>query len=79
VISDQLLSLAALCAAIPPTNALVKFFSAELAEKLVRDGMQADLLVGNNVLAQVPDVCSFVKGIKTMLRSNGMITLEFPI
>jgi hypothetical protein len=53
VISDQLLSLsvirAALCAAIPPTNALVKFFSAELAEELVRDGMQADLWVGNNV------------------------------
>src|ERR1700757_3010799 len=46
---------------------LVKFFSAELAEKLMRDGTQADLLVGNNVLAQVPDLCGFVKGMKTLL------------
>jgi len=57
---------------------LVKFFSAELAEELVRDGMQADLLVGNNVLAQVPDLRDFVKGMKTLLRPNGIITLEFP-
>ena len=57
---------------------LVKFFSAELAEKLVRDGTQADLLVGNNVLAQVPDLCGFVKGMKTLLKPQGIITLEFP-
>lgn len=57
---------------------LVKFFSAELAEELVRDGMQADLLVGNNVLAQVPDLRGFVKGMKTLLGPNGIITLEFP-
>src|SRR5438046_5586860 len=57
---------------------LVKFFSAELAEELVRDGMQADLLVGNNVLAQVPDLRGFVKGMKTLLKPQGIITLEFP-
>jgi SAM-dependent methyltransferase len=57
---------------------LVKFFSAELAEELVRDGMQADLLLGNNVLAQVPDLRGFVKGMKTLLKPQGIITLEFP-
>src|SRR5438876_248099 len=63
-------------ARVVPT--LVKFFSAELAEELARDGMQADLLVGNNVLAQVPDLRGFVKGMKILLRPNGIITLEFP-
>ncbi len=57
---------------------LVKFFSAELAEELARDGAQADLLIGNNVLAQVPDLRGFVKGMKILLRPNGIITLEFP-
>jgi SAM-dependent methyltransferase len=57
---------------------LVKFFSAELAEELVRDGTQADLLLGNNVLAQVPDLRSFVRGMKTLLKPQGIITLEFP-
>src|SRR6266480_1499701 len=57
---------------------LVKFFNAELAGELVRDGMQADLLVGNNVLAQVPDLRGFVKGMKTLLKPQGIITLEFP-
>ena len=57
---------------------LVKFFGAELAEELVRDGTQADLLLGNNVLAQVPDLRSFVRGMKTLLKPQGIITLEFP-
>lgn len=57
---------------------LVKFFSAEFAEELERDGIQADLLLGNNVLAQVPDLRSFVKGMKTLLKPQGIITLEFP-
>jgi SAM-dependent methyltransferase len=57
---------------------LVKFFSAELAEELVRDDMQADLLVGNNVLAQVPGLRSFVKGMGVLLKPQGVITLEFP-
>ena len=57
---------------------LVKFFSAELAGELVHEGTQADLLVGNNVLAQVPDLRGFVKGMKTLLKPKGTITLEFP-
>lgn len=57
---------------------LVKFFGRELAAQMVRDGIQADLIVGNNVLAQVPDLCSFVAGMKTLLRPQGVITLEFP-
>ena len=57
---------------------LVKFFGRDLAAELVRDGTQADLIVGNNVLAQVPDICSFVAGMKTLLKPGGVITLEFP-
>jgi hypothetical protein len=57
---------------------LVKFFGREMAEGMVRDGTRADLIVGNNVLAQVPDLCSFVAGMKTLLKPQGVITLEFP-
>jgi hypothetical protein len=57
---------------------LVKFFGQELAAEMVHDGTQADLILGNNVLAQVPDVCSFVQGMKTLLKPQGVITLEFP-
>lgn len=57
---------------------LVKFFGADLAEELTRNGMSADLVLGNNVLAQVPDLRSFVKGMKILLKSQGVITLEFP-
>jgi 2-polyprenyl-3-methyl-5-hydroxy-6-metoxy-1,4-benzoquinol methylase len=57
---------------------LVKFFGQELAAEMVRDQIRADLIVGNNVLAQVPDVCSFVAGMKTLLKPEGVITLEFP-
>lgn len=57
---------------------LVRFFGAELAAELAREGKQADLILGNNVLAQVPDLCSFVQGMKTLLKPQGVITLEFP-
>jgi hypothetical protein len=57
---------------------LVRFFGQEMAQEMVRDGTQADLIVGNNVLAQVPDICSFVAGMKTLLAPGGVITLEFP-
>jgi len=57
---------------------LVKFFGQELAAQMARDGVRADLILGNNVLAQVPDVCSFVAGMKTLLKPQGVITLEFP-
>jgi SAM-dependent methyltransferase len=57
---------------------LVRFFGEELAEELVRDGKSADLVLGNNVLAQVPDLNDFVKGLGILLKPEGVLTLEFP-
>lgn len=57
---------------------LVDFFGQKLATKLATSGEHADLLIGNNVLAQVPDLNGFVAGLKTLLASGGVITLEFP-
>lgn len=57
---------------------LVEFFGERLAEKLAADGRRADLIVGNNVLAQVPGLNDFVRGIKILLKPGGIATLEFP-
>jgi len=57
---------------------MVKFFGAQLAAELVETGHSADLVVGNNVLAQVPDLNDFVGGLKILLKPNGVLTLEFP-
>jgi hypothetical protein len=57
---------------------LVRFFGSQLAKELEPRGKQADLLVGNNVLAQVPDLCDFVAGMKILLKPQGILTLEFP-
>jgi hypothetical protein len=57
---------------------LTEFFGQELASKLVAEGKSADLIVGNNVLAHVPDLRDFVTGLKTLLADNGLITMEFP-
>jgi SAM-dependent methyltransferase len=57
---------------------LVKFFGIETASALAESGTQADLVVGNNVLAQVPDLNSFVKGISIILKTGGVCTIEFP-
>jgi SAM-dependent methyltransferase len=57
---------------------LVEFFGAELARKLATSGQRPDLLLGNNVLAQVPDLNDFVKGMKILLKPGGVITMEFP-
>jgi SAM-dependent methyltransferase len=57
---------------------VMEFFGAELASSLVADGQAADLLIGNNVLAQVPDLNDFVAGMKILLKPGGVITLEFP-
>jgi SAM-dependent methyltransferase len=56
----------------------VDFFGRELADALVGEGTRADLIVANNVLAQVPDLCSFVAGMKTLLKPEGVVTIEFP-
>ncbi|MES2681200.1 MAG: class I SAM-dependent methyltransferase [Bacteroidota bacterium] len=57
---------------------VVDFFGVKLATKLAGEGKQADLLLGNNVLAHVPDINDFVGGMKVMLKANGVITMEFP-
>ncbi|PWB73284.1 SAM-dependent methyltransferase [candidate division GN15 bacterium] len=57
---------------------LVRFFGVPVAKELADQGKQADLLVGNNVLAQVPDLNDFVAGMKLLLKPDGVITLEFP-
>jgi len=57
---------------------LVKFFGTRLAEELVKEGRSADLVLGNNVLAQVPDLNDFVEGLKVLLKPEGVLTLEVP-
>jgi 2-polyprenyl-3-methyl-5-hydroxy-6-metoxy-1,4-benzoquinol methylase len=57
---------------------VTEFFGAELAEQLAKQDKKANLLLGNNVLAHVPDINDFVKGLKILLRKDGVITLEFP-
>jgi len=57
---------------------LVKFFGTQLANSLVVEGRNADLVLGNNVLAQVPDLNDFVEGLKVLLKPEGVLTLEFP-
>ncbi|SEA44827.1 Methyltransferase domain-containing protein [Desulfuromusa kysingii] len=57
---------------------ITEFFGVKLAKSLVDDGKQADLLLGNNVLAQVPDLNDFVAGMKLLLKQRGVITMEFP-
>lgn len=57
---------------------LVKFFSSETAKGLVEDRKIAALVIGNNVLAQVPPLNDFVKGVNIILKDNGVATFEFP-
>jgi SAM-dependent methyltransferase len=56
----------------------VAFFGEALARTLVAEGIQAKLLLGNNVLAHVPALNDFVAGMKLLLRPDGVITMEFP-
>jgi 2-polyprenyl-3-methyl-5-hydroxy-6-metoxy-1,4-benzoquinol methylase len=57
---------------------LTRFFGQSLAEELAADGKQADLIIGNNVLAHVPNLNDFVEGMKILLKPKGVITMEFP-
>jgi SAM-dependent methyltransferase len=66
---------AAQAAGIPT---VVRFFGRETARELASQGKRADLLVGNNVLAHVPDLNDFVAGLKILLAPEGVLTLEFP-
>jgi SAM-dependent methyltransferase len=57
---------------------LVEFFGEKIARDLARQGRQADLIIGNNVLAHVPQLNDFIAGMALLLRENGHITIEFP-
>lgn len=57
---------------------VVKFFGQKTAQEQVAQGKQADLLLGNNVLAHTPYLNDFVKGMKIILKPHGVITMEFP-
>jgi len=57
---------------------LVRFFGTQVARELATQGRCADLALGNNVLAQVPDLNDFVEGLKILLKPHGVLTLEFP-
>jgi SAM-dependent methyltransferase len=57
---------------------LVRFFGAQTARGLADRGTRADLLVGNNVLAHVPDLNDFVAGLQILLAPTGVLTMEFP-
>ncbi len=65
-------------ARIKGVSTVVKFFGQKTARELVAPGFGADLLVGNNVLAHVPDLNDFVLGMKILLNPSGVITMEFP-
>lgn len=57
---------------------LRSFFGTSLARQMVEEGKRPDLLLGNNVLAHVPDINDFVQGMKIVLKEKGTITMEFP-
>jgi SAM-dependent methyltransferase len=57
---------------------LVEFFGEKMAGELASQGKMADLVIGNNVLAQVPGLNDFVRGMKILLKPGGIITMEFP-
>lgn len=57
---------------------VTEFFGTRLAAQLAAEGRQADLFLGNNVLAHVPDIVDLVAGMKIILKPQGVITMEFP-
>lgn len=65
----------AIAKGIPSVN---EFFGVKLARELVAKNTRADLLLGNNVLAHVPDIMDFTAGMKILLADTGIITMEFP-
>jgi SAM-dependent methyltransferase len=59
-------------------STICDFFVPELAEQLVAEGRSADVIIGNNVLAHVPDQNEFVRAIGILLASDGLVVMEFP-
>ena len=56
---------------------IVEYFTADFSRKIVEERGKADLIIGNNVFPHVPDINSFVAGLKILLKEKGTITLEF--
>ncbi len=59
-------------------NTLTRFFGAQTAKAVVTESGKANLVLGNNVLAHVPDLNDFVSGLEILIADDGMITMEFP-
>jgi hypothetical protein len=57
---------------------ITRFFGVETAKDLAAEGRRADVVLGNNVLAQVPDLNDFIAGIKILMKPGGVMTIEFP-
>jgi SAM-dependent methyltransferase len=57
---------------------LAEFFGLGTAERLRTDGEAADLVIGNNVLAHVPELGDFIAGVRVLLKPEGVVTMEFP-
>jgi len=55
-----------------------EFFGSKVAKRMVINDQRADLIIGNNVFAHVPDINDFTDGIAALLKENGVVTLEFP-
>lgn len=55
-----------------------EFFGERLAEQFVQEGLRGTLIIANNVLAHVPDLHDFIRGLKKLLHPKGIITIEFP-
>ncbi len=78
------------CLGIEPSGSVAKvardkgleveeeFFTLKLAKRLAEKEKKADLIIGNNVLAHVPDINDFVQGLKTALKEKGVVSMEFP-
>jgi SAM-dependent methyltransferase len=59
-------------------NTLPEFFCAELGEKLAREGRRADVILANNVMAHIPDINSVARGLKALLKPDGVFVMESP-
>ena len=68
----------AAAAKVKGIDSVIDFFGTRLANELTNKNIKADLLLGNNVLAHVPDIVDFVRGLKIILADEGVITMEFP-
>jgi len=68
----------AACAIEKGISTIVDFFGTRLAHRLITEKQEADLIIGNNVLAHVPDINDFIEGMKMILKPGGTIIMEFP-